>query len=377
MSLLNRPFDRKLSTVIVKVTNICNLNCPNCFMFKKADQSWRMRQKKMARATMDAMTVALAEYANVRDVRPLHVILHGGEPLLLGHDDLAYLLDRLTSASDCFELSIQTNGTRIDDTFIELFRRFNVKVGVSLDGDSDVMAKMRPMKGGKNSYELVLRGIRLLQERLGPTFFRGLLAVIDLDADPVDIYDHFRSIGVTKMDFLLPLRNHAYPEGYDAMSMRYAGWLARLFDHYLAEDNPDVDVRIFRSIIDILIGAEMPMSTLRHSAVDIATIETDGGIELVDDLHICGNDFTKLGLCVFTSSIDAFFDHPRVLELLDAEHNLPTRCQTCKHFSICGSGGHAFRYGPDGTYNHPSIYCEETITLIEHVKRQIGEETDV
>ena len=115
------------------------------------------------------------------------------------------------------------------------------------------------------------------------------------------------------------------------------------------------------------------MCSIRHSGLDMLTIDTDGSIQLVDDLRICGDGFVELGLNVQKNKLVDFFDHSKVKALHQSEVNLPEQCVSCDYLNICGSGGHAFRHTGKDTYDAPSIYCRETIQLIEHIKASIYE----
>jgi len=375
VNISSRPVDQKLGSIILKVANACNLACPYCFMFRSVDRSYQSRPRLMTPEVIRQATQRIREHIRTHDIDELELIIHGGEPLLLGHKRLEFLLEELSGLRDSSKVSvsIQTNGSLLSMQSIRMFEEHDVKVGVSLDGYPELQNKTKLATGG-DSYPAIFRGIQLLQEELGPQHFRGLLAVIDLEGDPVRVYDHFLELGIKRMDFLLPLRNHKYPIGYDPESKAYFCWLQQLFDRYFQDDDETIEIRIFDSIIDLLLGAQLPMCSIRHSALDILVIETSGSIELVDDLRICGNDFTNLGLNVQSNTLAQFFDTRRFSELLLAERHLPTTCRTCKHLNVCGSGGHAFRYGADDTWNHPSIYCEDTAALIQHIADAIFEE---
>ena len=65
-------------------------------------------------------------------------MLHGGEPLLAGHDRLRRIITELHQvlAGICqLDLRIHTNGVQLSEEFCELFAEHRVKVGISLDGD--------------------------------------------------------------------------------------------------------------------------------------------------------------------------------------------------------------------------------------------------
>ncbi|EKD55948.1 MAG: radical SAM protein [uncultured bacterium] len=379
MNIAERPFDKKLSSIIIKVTNICNFVCPYCYMFQAVDSSYKNRPKIMPKIVIMQLVNKLDKYLHTFQIDNMNLIIHGGEPLLMGKKGLIFLLNQLDKLRKKYQtiISLQSNGSLIDKEFVNIFTDYRISVGISLDGYPEIQNKAKT-KSGKPTYELIVRGIQLLLEKLDKKYFSGLMSVIDLNGDPIKIYRHFtQGLGIKKMDFLLPLRNHKFPFDYIASDMKIFNWLKPIFDQYLADDNDEIEIRIFNSIMELLLGAQTPMCTIRHSALDILTIETNGNIELVDDLRICGEDFTNIGLNIANNDIEEFFDSKRVLQLLDAEQNLPTKCLECKHFDICGSGGHAFRFGLDGTYNYPSIYCEETKALIGYIEQNIFEEEDI
>lgn len=101
----------------------CNLGCRYCYQDPQRDAEGRGVQGR--RYDMSAMKAA-AE----REGGPF--VLFGGEPLLLPLADLEELLawgfERHGAAG------LQTNGVLITDEHIRLFRRYNVSVGISMDG---------------------------------------------------------------------------------------------------------------------------------------------------------------------------------------------------------------------------------------------------
>lgn len=369
MRIDERPYDRELSTVVWKVTETCTMDCPYCFMFHSLDTSFRAKPKIISRASVDKVLFRLREYMEASTRRRTLVTLHGGEPLLVGKDLLAYVLTGLTAISG-IDISIQTNGTLLDSEFASLLGQFPLSVGVSLDGYPEIQNKSR-LRNGKPSYPAITRGIKRLLEEGSEGTFKGVLCVVDLEGDPVKTYRHFLELGAKSMEFLLPLRNHHTPAGYAPGRDDYFQWLRPIFRDYFDADDDTISIRLFDSIIDLLIGSEETMCSIRHSAVDMLTIDTDGSIQLIDDLRICGDRFVELGLNVEHHRLDDFFDSPKVHALWKAEVQLPYRCANCKYLDICGSGGHAFRYSGDGSFDRPSIYCTDTRELIAEIENQI------
>ncbi|RYG89576.1 MAG: radical SAM protein [Alphaproteobacteria bacterium] len=99
----------------------CNIGCQYCYQNVMRDAGWDAK----SRTDLPAIKQAI----EARDER-FH--LFGGEPLLM---DFTGLADLLGWGFERFgENGIQTNGVLIEDAHIELFRRYRVRVGVSIDG---------------------------------------------------------------------------------------------------------------------------------------------------------------------------------------------------------------------------------------------------
>ncbi|MFJ2173924.1 radical SAM protein [Streptomyces sp. NPDC087851] len=124
-------------TFILKVANRCNIDCDYCFVFNSKDQAARRLPARMDLAVARAAARRIGEHASAHRLRTIHVVLHGGEPLLVGVGHMAGLLEAVRDAAPAgtwvlFEL--QTNGTLLSGAWLDLFERYEVAVGVSLDG---------------------------------------------------------------------------------------------------------------------------------------------------------------------------------------------------------------------------------------------------
>lgn len=101
-------------TFILKVANRCNIDCDYCFVFNSKDQAARRLPARMDLAVVRAAARRIGEHASAHRLRAIHVVLHGGEPLLLGVGHMTGLLQTVRDSVPAgtrvlFEL--QTNGT--------------------------------------------------------------------------------------------------------------------------------------------------------------------------------------------------------------------------------------------------------------------------
>ena len=120
----------EVETVILKVASRCNIDCRYCYVFNMGDSGWSRAPKQMSRETCRATTKALAVLSHEQG-RPFAVVLHGGEPLLLGYDNLQYMLSELRRSLpvDC-AISIQTNGMLITREILDLCSSERVTINV-------------------------------------------------------------------------------------------------------------------------------------------------------------------------------------------------------------------------------------------------------
>ena len=73
------------------------------------------------------------------------------------------LVDRYLAPGQRAEYTIQTNGTKIDEEWAAFFRENEFLVGISIDGPREIHDTFRVTKGGRGSFDQVMRGLGYLQ----------------------------------------------------------------------------------------------------------------------------------------------------------------------------------------------------------------------
>lgn len=131
--------------LILALTTRCNLNCHYCY---HGDNS---QATDMSPAVVDAV-VELAAQGGA----PFHLQLTGGESTLV--PDLIRRAARLgRETGRCRQIGLQTNATCLTPELLKLIQRYEIQVGVSLDGPPHIQQRQR----GKTAE--TLRGMRLLE----------------------------------------------------------------------------------------------------------------------------------------------------------------------------------------------------------------------
>ncbi|GGS15113.1 hypothetical protein GCM10010269_62890 [Streptomyces humidus] len=357
-------------TFILKVANRCNIDCDYCFVFNSKDQAARRLPARMDLAVARAAARRIGEHAATHRLRTIHVVLHGGEPLLVGVGHMAGLLEAVRGAAPAgtrvlFEL--QTNGTLLSGAWLDLFEQYEVAVGVSLDGPPRANDRHRLTHAGRSSAASAVRGIELLRSR--PHLFAGLLAVVDLANDPVEVHDHLAAFEPPVIDFGLPHATHDDPPHRSDPSVpEYGLWMSKVYDAWLARPEHPHSVRMLEDIVALSSGVRGSVETLGLAPPTSVVIESDGSIEAVDTLRSVEEGGTWLGLDVLRHSFDEALSHPKLLHRQHGKDALAEQCRACPLVDVCGGGYLPHRFSEAQGYRNPSVYCADLEYLIRHVQ---------
>ncbi|HEY7630434.1 MAG TPA: radical SAM protein [Thermoleophilaceae bacterium] len=359
-----------LTPFIVKVASRCNLNCSYCYVYNQADATWRTRPALMSADTFDAVLTRIRRHCESSGQRELSIVFHGGEPTLIGARRFASMCARAREQLGDMAsvgLEIQTNGTRLDDEWVEAFREHEVRVGISLDGPREINDTARVDHKGRGSYDAVARGIGVLRDGELPF---GILSVVQLGADPLSIHRHFLELGCQSISYLLPAYTHdtigPVREKYGPTPV--ADYLIPIFDDWWENSTIDVSIREFWAIGRAIMGGSSGLDSFGNPPLRFISIETDGSIHGLDKLRTCEDGMTGTALNVheadFRDIAAANSLHARIL----AGMPLPTGCRGCPEQNTCGGGYLPHRYSREREFDNPSVWCADLLALFAHVR---------
>jgi uncharacterized protein len=368
---------RPLSEIVVKIHGRCNLACDYCYVYRHADQSWRRKPVVMSRSIIDRLAGRLGEQARAHHMPHLRIILHGGEPLLAGVEHLRYAVHTIRAALPAetrAQFVIQSNGVLLDEEMLRAFAGEEVLIGISLDGSRVTNDRHRRFAAGRSSHPAVATALHLLRTERFRHMYAGILCTVDVHSDPVETYEHLLSYDPPAMDLLLPHGNRVHPPpsrpAGDSRSP-YADWLVAVFDRWYDAPVQETRIRLFESLLDLLLGGHSQTEALGLDPIDIATIDTDGSIELSDVLKTAAEGAAATGLHLHSASFDQVAAHPGIASRRAGLSALGPECQACPVVPICGGGLHAHRF--DGTgFAARSVYCPDLYHLIAHAHGRLS-----
>jgi uncharacterized protein len=356
---------------VVKVHSRCNLACDYCYVYEMSDQTWRDRPRIMSTATAGRVARRIAEHASTHGLRRVEIVLHGGEPLLVGPAHLAELAAQFRTLDDLeVGLALQTNGVLLDAEVLAVAHRYDIRIGVSVDGAATDHDRHRRFPAGHGSHHLVERALGRLTEEANRRLFGGLLCVVDLRADPVDTHAELVRFSPPAIDFLLPHGNWTDrpPGRTDEAGTPYGDWLIAVFDRWYHDQGAGTEIRLFREIMQLLLGGRSAVETVGLSPASLLVVETDGSLEQVDSLKSAYHGASGTGLSVWRHSVDTAVLHPAVVARQIGAAALGDRCQPCGIKAVCGGGYYPHRYRKGTGFRNPSVYCSDLMALIGHIR---------
>jgi uncharacterized protein len=142
---------------------VCNLDCSYCFFLSK-EMLYPGSRFRMADELLEEYLRQLIEaHAQVPEVT---IAWQGGEPTMMGLEFFhrsVELAQQYLKPGQQASYTIQTNGTLLDEEWAAFFKENDFLVGISIDGSREMHDAYRVNKGGRGSFDQVMRGLEVLR----------------------------------------------------------------------------------------------------------------------------------------------------------------------------------------------------------------------
>lgn len=295
------------------------------------------------------------------------ISFHGGESLLLGsefYDEVPSYLSSIIPKR--YKLSIQTNGSLINEEYTKLIKQYNYNIGVSIDGPENIHNAFRLTKCRKGSFKNVIRGIEQLQN-ISANF--GVISVITdkTIGREKELFDFYINNGINNIKIDRCVMNSACTNDYTLDLDMYNEFLKNLFRIWVKFDEPRVNIQNFTGVISALLGRRS--NTCEHSGGCISRVYT---IYPNGDLYICPLiKYQKYYLG--NIYIDLFEEIKGREKEISEGHTLSIECSSCSILDYCrGMCIHQREISSTNTYNN----CSTVKMLDELCNKYINQYLD-
>lgn len=334
--------------LILQPTSYCNINCSYCYL---AD---RHRRQRMSLSTVRAVGRFLrgVEVAE----KPLTVLWHAGEPLTVRREFYENAFHILAESLDCPPVRhvIQTNATLIDNQWCELFSRWNVNVGVSVDGPAIIHDRERRDHHGRGTYDRVMAGVEMLLRNGITVSSIGVLTDYSMGF-PDEIFDFWLSCGFFSVAIVPEEADGA--NGVSSVSARtasrYYSFLRRLLQ--LRHQNSSIYIRELEHVERTLrCSVDQEVVNTENSPGAIISIATDGGVstfspELLDQHHPTYGGFIWGNVHSHTwGQVTRNRDFVRVTA--EIRRGVDQCRAECGFYLVCGGGAPSNKLSENGSF---------------------------
>jgi uncharacterized protein len=335
---------------------VCNLDCAYCFFLSK-EMLYPGSRFRMGEELLDLYVRQLIE-AHARSPEVV-IAWQGGEPTLMGLDFFRRSVELVQQHLRPYQqaaYTIQTNGTLLDAEWAEFFREHDFLVGISIDGPRELHDAYRVDKGGKGSFDQVMRGLGFLRD--GGVEWNALTTVHAANGDHgATVYRFLRDdLGCRFVQFIPIIERITeespeewkswrdrplYSQHGEAVTARsvapeqYGRFLNDVFDEWVAHDVGEVFVQMFDVALANWHGE--PPSLCVHS-------ETCGlalALEHNGDLYSCDHFVEPeylLGNIRETHMLELVASQRQRQFGLDKAATLPRYCRECDVRFACHGG---------------------------------------
>lgn len=278
---------------------ICNLDCEYCFYLDKESLYAKGSRFRMSREVLEQY---VRQQFEAQKGEIVVFSWQGGEPTLMGRGffEEAVELQKRLGDGRCVENALQTNAVTLDDAWGAFFARENFLVGVSIDGPGPLHDCYRVDKGGKPTFERVMRGIDVLR-RHGVDFNTVTVVHERNVRHPLNVYRFLKDQGSGYMQFIplverLPSVSsrergftHAPPpsaagEGEEQVTPwsvppdAFGAFLVDIFDEWVRQDVGKVFVQLFDVALGVWMGHPAGLCLFKENCGDAVALEHNGDV---------------------------------------------------------------------------------------------------
>ena len=355
--LQEAPADFPLQTLVLNLTNQCNLSCQYCYEFGEdkvatPEGKPKFMDYETAQASVDFL---LGQSAGRRTV---HITFFGGETLMnfpLLKKVVTYANEKAAGQGRSIDFSLTTNATLLTPAIIEFLSENRIGVTVSMDGPPELHDKLRVFANGKGSYDIIAPRVRALIENHRTRPITARVTLTKGVTDVVKIFRHLKNdLGFHEVGFA-PVTTS--PDRLYAINERGMDHVLAQF-HVLADEYLEYALRGemhgFSNVSDTLSELCQGVNKSHPCGAALGLVGVGPSGDIAPCHRFVDSDTHALG------HISTGIDREKQKDFLQRGHiNSKYDCHTCWARPLCAGGCHHEAYVRYGDTGHPNLhYCD-------------------
>jgi uncharacterized protein len=346
--------------LVLQGTPYCNLACDYCYLPDRSSRARLPIATTRRAAQVIATSGLLAEEIDVR--------WHAGEPLTLEpgfYEEAATEIAGVLGPYVSVRHSIQTNGVFLSDSWMELFRKWDFQVGVSIDGPAHIHDQRRKTRKGNGTHAAAVRRLGLFAEH--GMRFDVISVITPATLNHVEDYLAYmaalapRSLGINVEESegahtSSAAADESFLDRFRAFADRLAAWSA----------DTGTPVRELRSVARIIRNGAGDVQNTQNVPGAIMTVTADGTLSTFSP-ELAGQPDPRLKSLpignVFNADIQDRIAGCGSGHVADSVRTGVARCRSeCEYFMFCGGGAPANKLYENGTFaSTATLQCRTTV----------------
>ncbi|MBI3695154.1 MAG: quinohemoprotein amine dehydrogenase maturation protein [Acidobacteria bacterium] len=351
------PLPFPLSTVVLNVTNQCNLSCKYCYEFGEdrvanPEGKAKFMPEETAREAVDYLL------AHSPGRRAVHLTFFGGETLMnfpVVRSTIAYAREKAHAAGKYVDFSLTTNATLLTPEVIEYLAENQVGVTISIDGPRELNDQLRVFRNGRGSYDVIAPRIKELLARHRSRPIGARVTLTSQVVDVLKIYRHLQQdLGFHEVGFApvttSPVRLYSIGGGGLDIVLRQFQVLAQEYLEYALRG----EHHGFSNVTDTLAELHAGISKAHPCGASLGLVGVGPSGDIAPCHRFVDSDAHKLG------HISTGVDPGKQAEFLERGHiSRKLECHTCWARPVCSGGCYHESYVRYGDTGHANLhYCE-------------------
>ena len=148
-------------------TYSCNLSCPYCLQGMKKDKKIISNEDLNRLLSFVKNRLSEARKETVA-IGKMNVTIYGGEPLMAKSQVIAFC-DHLHAIAEsegvAMNIQIISNCTLLDDEMMDLMKKYNISIQVSIDGNKNEHDKTRIKHDGSGTFDTIVENLKRLNDK--------------------------------------------------------------------------------------------------------------------------------------------------------------------------------------------------------------------
>jgi len=295
------------------------------------------------------------------------VVWHAGEPTTVPISWYEYAYGSFSAACPPgAKFTMQSNGIAIDDRWIDLLRRTNTHVSLSIDGPQRFHDAHRRTRNNQPTWDLAVRALARLQ---GAGFQPNVISVLHPEGldHPDEYYTFYRNHGATHVNLNIDEiqgANRTSSFGERDYKKRMTDFIVALLERAYRDDFP-LHIREVERIGEVLAAGTLPRNE-QVEPWDTIVVAADGSVSTFSPefMEVRSSAHGNFAFGNIVTEDFADFDARPALRQAAREIAAGTEAcrSSCRYFSVCGGGAPVNKFCETGSLTgSETAFCRLSI----------------